>query len=308
MTQETEAEKVNDEGRRGNSQKRRKHPWWFRVARTLGISYVVIIVLMVLLEERLLFPGAYLNLHTYRPVENVGDFEYHAVDGSTITGRLLERPGANRTILFLHGNGIRVRALDSWVAELSEALNANVLAAEYRGFQSKHVTPSEANVISDALSAHDALSIHFGVPPEDIVVYGRSLGGGCAAAVASRRRTKYLVLDRTFDSAVHVAARKYWMFPVRKLMKNEFDSVHRLNDFDGRVFQLHGDADRVVPIEHGRRLYETIRSSEKQFLEIPGLGHNDRLSGEVLRAIGAFVEFVSPNEDAVSDQPSPDHS
>ena len=281
---------MKEDSQSDGPKKRPKRPWWFRTGRFLVIAYVVILCLMVLLEERLLFPGAYLNLRGPVPIESVRDFEYLSLDGSPIKGRLLARQDAERTVLFLHGNGVRVEALDPWVTRLSEALSANVLAAEYRGFQSSSgITPTEANVVSDGLAAHDALAAHFDLPSEEIIVYGRSLGGGCAAAIASRRDTSCLILDRTFDSAINVAAEKYWMFPIRLLMKNEFDSVHRLNDFDGRVFQLHGDIDGVVPIQHGRKLHEAIRTPDKHFLELPGLGHNDSLDDRVLAAIRDFV-------------------
>ena len=291
MTQASDDEKVKDgSGAKttGPSAKKRR-PRWISLLQFLVFAYCVILLLMVVFEERLLFPGAYFNLHDTTPVAPVSNFEYESVDGSKITGRLLEKPYPARTVLFLHGNGITAAALDRWVIRLSNTLDANVLAAEYSGFQSSEVRPGEANLLADSISAHEAVAARFNVPPEEIIVYGRSLGGGCAAHVASEKNTQCLILERTFDSAKNVAAAKYPMFPIRWLMRNEFDSVSRLAEFEGRLLQVHGTADRLIPIKHGQRLFESIPSDKKEFVTVRGLGHNDRMDDSVMNQIRDFV-------------------
>jgi pimeloyl-ACP methyl ester carboxylesterase len=172
--------------------------------------------------------------------------------------------------------------LDDWTLRISNRLQANVLAAEYSGFQNADVTPSESNLISDSLCAHDALCDHYGIRSEDLIVFGRSLGGGCAAAVAAERKTKTLILDRTFDSVANVAADKFPIFPIRFIMRNQFDSLQRLRRYKGRVIQIHGTTDEVVPIEHGQRLYDSIPASAKVFLKVPGMYHNDSIPSKTL--------------------------
>ncbi|MEL6110742.1 MAG: alpha/beta hydrolase [Planctomycetota bacterium] len=290
MTQAGDDEKVKDDRQPAtDSSTKRKRPRWVSLIRFLALTYGLILILMAVFEERLLFPGAYFNVHPANPMAPVADFEYESPEGTRITGRLLKKPYAAHTVLFLHGNGITASALDPWVIRLSDALNANVLAAEYSGYQASDVRPGEDNLLADSLAAHEALAKRFNVPPEKIIVYGRSLGGGCATHVASQKNTECLILERTFDSAKSVAAAKYPIFPIRWLMRNEFDSVSRLANFQGRVLQIHGTGDRLIPIGHGQRLFESIPSSRKRFITIPGLGHNAPLSDEVMNEVRDFV-------------------
>ncbi|MDM4018974.1 alpha/beta hydrolase [Roseiconus lacunae] len=267
-------------------------PKWKRrlivIARGLFAGYVVILFSMVLLETRLLFPAAYREA-TPAAESLPTAWSYSAADGTTIVGQLIERPDAERTVLFFHGNGTYASRQIPWLEQLSVAWNANVVAAEYRSFVDDSITPSEANLVSDAISAFDATCDHFQIEPEQLIVFGRSLGGGCAAAVAQRRTLEKLVLDRTFDSAASVAASRYPFIPVRLLMRNSFDSAKRLREFQGTVIQIHGPIDRVVPYRHGRQLHEQLQSDDKHFITVDGLGHLDAMPDATLAETRGYL-------------------
>ena len=267
------------------------------VVRTLILIYVIVLVGLVALEPRLLFPGAYMSPDWNDTHPSVQSFPYDAVDGRTITGRLAERAGAQRTVLFFHGNGIQAKELDLWTLRLSRDLNANVLTAEYRGYQFDEITPSEKNIVEDALSAHDALCEHYNIRSQDLVIYGRSLGGGCAAAVAEKRKTKILILDRTFDSIVNVAASKLPIFPIRLLMRNRFDSVSRLKEFDGHVYQFHGTADSLIPIRIGKKLFDELSTEHKTFAKVKDLDHNDLVPKKTMGVINHFIALAEADQE-----------
>jgi pimeloyl-ACP methyl ester carboxylesterase len=252
--------------------------------------YVVLLFGMIFGESRLLFPGAYLPLRSAEHLPGVESFEYPTVDGTVVTGRIVERPNAKRHVLFLHGNGVRAPWIDRWAVQLSRTLDATVLIAEFRGFQFEDVAPSETNLIKDTLAAHDAFQKRYGLQAGEMVVFGRSLGGGCAAALAEQRHVGTLVLDRTFDAAVNVAASKFAIFPVHLLMKNRFDSVERLQEFSGRVIQLHGHNDRVVPFQFGWRLHESLRTQDKHFLRFADLPHNRDFTDETLQRVAELLD------------------
>ena len=271
---------------------RRRRRWAISLLRIVVISYVSLLVILVLMETKLLCPGAYdFRENAPKPFASQ-PWQYAAEDGSTITGRLLERPGSKRTVLFLHGNGVKAAWLDDWTLRISRLLQASVLAAEYRGFQDAAVTPCESNLISDSLCAHDALCEHYGLRSEDLIVYGRSLGGGCAAAVAAQRNTKMLILDRTFDSVANVASDRFPIFPIRMVMRNEFDSLDRLRGYQGRLIQIHGTTDQIVPIANGQRLFDSIPSSGKVFLKVPGMYHNDPIPKSTLEEVSRLVSEI----------------
>jgi len=283
-----------------------------RIAIRLGVLYAFVCLGLVLLESRLVFPGAYFDATPYfdanrftpeNPiVGEVVTFPYDAVDGNELRGRLLIRDNADRVILFLHGNGIRATDMDGWTQRLSDAMNATVLTAEYRGYQDDDFTPSESSSIDDAVSAIDALAVATKVPADEITIYARSLGGGIGAGLVDAMQQRgapprSLILDRTFDSVVNVGAKQFFWLPVRLLMRNRFDSVERLQNFSGNVVQIHGTPDRIVPMKNGRALFESLSTKNKAWIETSDMYHNDRISrGTLVEALDQLKRFESGSE------------
>ena len=75
-------------------------------------------------------------------------------------------------------------------------------------------------------------------------------------------------------------------------MRNRYDSMRRIQDYDGPLFMSHGTADRVVPIDLGRRLFETSSSQDKAFYEIPGRGHNDPQPRSYYDSLRQFLDAL----------------
>ena len=269
----------------------------FGVLRFVLLAYISILILMVAMETRLVYPGAYFgqSLHFQDANSDIDAVDVAVASDIRLPARLLERPNPQHYVLFLHGNGIRAAQLDHWTRRLSATLQATVLTAEYRGYEDDR-TPSESGVIEDAEAAHDLLQKKYNVSADEIIIYGRSLGGGCAAAVASSRGAKVLILDRTFDAIWKVAASKYPFIPVRLLMRNRFDSATRLADYPGPIIQIHAAADSLIPIERGRALFDRLTTNQKVWIEVPAMGHNDRASDELMRRIADEVRRWTDQE------------
>jgi fermentation-respiration switch protein FrsA (DUF1100 family) len=83
-----------------------------------------------------------------------------------------------------------------------------------------------------------------------------------------------LILDAPFTSAVDIASALYWFMPVRFLMRDTFRSDLRIAQVKAPVLILHGDADAVVPIAYGERLYAMI-PGQKQMVRFAGGEHVD---------------------------------
>jgi fermentation-respiration switch protein FrsA (DUF1100 family) len=273
------------------------------VLRLVGLGYATILVSLVLMETRLVYPGAYfadnraLDDAHYPEIETV---EYGTTDRLTLRGRLMERDQSEEIVLFFHGNGVKAKWMDSWLYLLSDEFNATVMVAEYRGYDDD-VTPDETGVLADCLAARDYLCERYGKSPADIILYGRSLGGGCAVAIAAQGGAKALILERTFDRLVNVAGGKYPFIPVNLLMRNRFDSIAKMTVYDGPLIQLHGTTDDLIPIEHGEALCDSAGCEQKHWIAVEGLGHNDSLPLQSLREIVAKVqEFTSTHRDATT--------
>ena len=104
-----------------------------------------------------------------------------------------------------------------------------------------------------------------------------------------------VILEAPFTSAVDVGARAYPLLPVRWLMKDRYESLGRIATIDAPVLIVHGEDDRVVPVDHGRRMLAAARGP-KQGVFIAGAGHNDLRAHGADAAILRFLAATFPRE------------
>jgi abhydrolase domain-containing protein 17 len=143
-----------------------------------------------------------------------------------------------------------------------------VLAYDYPGYGASTGAPSEAGAYAAADAAYDYATRTLGIPPERIIIHGRSLGGGVAVDLASRRPSAGLVLESTFLSASRVG------FGFRPFVFERFNSVAKVSRIRCPTLVIHGQADPVIAFAHGRALFAALRVP-KDSLWVPRAGHND---------------------------------
>lgn len=212
-------------------------------------------------------------------------------------------PGATATaadgpaLLYLHGT---FRNLYQNLPKI-EALRANgfsVLAVDYRGWgSSTPVSPTEDSIVADARRAFAEFARR--VPDaRRRVLYGHSMGGGVAVALASELRhpTDYaaLVLESTFTSLPDVAASAGWLGRLGAALTTErMDSLSRIADIQAPLLMLHGSADRTVPMALGRRLFDAAPGSDKQWVAIEGGSHSALQADDPLRYRQALHSLIA---------------
>ena len=190
-------------------------------------------------------------------------------------------------VLFCHGNGGNVTGC-YWNLRLwSEKFGASVLAFDYRGFGKSEGVPSEDGILKDARAARRWLAKRTGIKEQDVVLVGHSLGGAVAVELAAYGGARGLVLESTFTSVPEVAAAK--IPSAARIMTNHFDSISKISLYHGPLLQCHGDADRVVPYALGEKLFAAA-NQPKEFIRIPGGGHNGPPSPEYYAALRRFVD------------------
>ena len=175
---------------------------------------------------------------------------------------------------------------------LQRRTGASVLIFDYRGYGRSEGKPSEEGVLADARAARAWLAAREKIPEALVVLMGESLGGAVAVDLAARDGARALVLESSFSSLPDVAAYHYPFLPVSWAMRTRFDSLSKIGNYHGPLLQAHGEADTIVPIQFGRRLFEAA-NQPKQFLLVPGHDHNDRMPVEFYDAVGAFLEGLA---------------
>ena len=220
------------------------------------------------------------------------DADFHAEDGTQLHGWFVSPPRPREVILYCHGNAGNVTGCDWALALFSERLNCAILAFDYRGYGKSAGQPSEAGILQDARAARRWLAQRTGVAESDIVVVGRSLGGAVAVDLAAKDGARALVLENTFSSVRDVAEAKLAPLPVGRLMEMKLDSLSLIRSYRGPLLQTHGDADRLVPIEQGQRLFAAAPSVLKHFVLAPGKGHNDLATPDYIEVLDRFLAYL----------------
>src|ERR1700732_1167109 len=170
-------------------------------------------------------------------------------------------------------------------SSLGSAMRA-LLAVSYRGYGGSTGSLTQTGLMRDGDVAYREARAR-GYESDHIVLMGESLGTGVAIALAATHEAAALVLDSPYSSAVDVAAVHDRMLPVRWLMFDQFRSDLAIRDVRIPVLIVHGDDDRVIPMNLARRLFE--RANEpKEFISVAGGGHL------VLGLTEVFVRATKP--------------
>jgi fermentation-respiration switch protein FrsA (DUF1100 family) len=199
-------------------------------------------------------------------------------DGEKVIAWHVPPRGDRPVVLYFHGNGGALsHRVDRFRRLISDG--TGLIALSYRGYGGSTGSPTEDGLIADARAAYEFAVARYKV--ERIALWGESLGTAVAIALAAERPVARVMLDAPFTSTRDVAAAQYWFLPVGLLMKDQFRSDLRIAKVKAPIMILHGDADGVIPISYGERLYAMI-PGEKRFVRIPRGGHVD------LDRFGAF--------------------
>ncbi len=278
-------------------------PWWRRkpILWTWHAlrCYLLLVLLMMLLEKWFIFfPTSDGDWNP--PWLKFEDAHFQAEDGTRLHGWYLEHPRPRAVVLFAHGNAGNLSHRADLVEELRRRLHVTVMIFDYRGYGKSAGSPSEKGLLQDARAARRWLARRAGVPEHQIVLLGRSLGGGVMVDLAARDGARALVLDSTFTSLPDVGARHYPWLPVRWLMRTRLDSLSKIRHYRAPLLQFHGDADRIVPYELGRRLFAAAPGPGKRFVTLPGHDHNDPLPELFFRELDRFLDRLATGKDRLA--------
>ena len=197
-------------------------------------------------------------------------FYLRTEDGETLLAWFLAPAPGKPLILYFHGNANGLAKLGPRFQTLMAGGNG-LLAVAYRGYGGSTGSPSEEGLLQDGEAAY-AKAIALGFSASQIVAMGKSLGSGVAVALAARHEVGALVLDSPYSATVDVGASRFPMFPVRRLMRDQFRSDQRIGKVSTPVLIVHGTADWTIPIRFAEKLF-ALANEPKQFIRIEGGGH-----------------------------------
>ncbi len=252
-----------------------RHPMMI-LAVLAGVYVLVCLVAFVFQKRLVFFPDPTIVANPKQAGMSYRDVFIDTKDGLRLHGWFVPSVESDLVLLFFHGNAGNIsHRLES--IRIFHDLGLSVFIIDYRGFGRSDGSVGEAGTYEDARAAYRFLVEKENIVPENIVFFGRSLGGAVAVDLATEFLPRGLILESCFPSLADVGARAYPLLPVRQLIRIRYDSTDRISRVECPTLVIHSREDEIVPFELGKRLYD-LAPGPKQLLEIRG-GHN-----------GGFVE------------------
>lgn len=237
------------------------------------LIYVVLLMLMFIFQRHL----------QYHPMGKIGKVSDYFLDGfvekilvtndqKKILAWYKPAPNKAKLIIYFHGNAGNLGDRAHKFLAFDKA-GFGVLAISYRGYSGSEGSPTESGLMLDAESALKFV-LDQNYQLQDLIFFGESLGSGIATQLAARFDPYAVILESPFSSAESVGQGTYWFVPVKLLLRDKFESIKFAPKISAPVLIFHGTADKVVPYDEGKKLFNAIKS-EKKFVAVEGAGHLD---------------------------------
>lgn len=204
--------------------------------------------------------------------DGIEEFTVTTDDHVKIQGLYLPLAGANRVLIYFHGNAGNIYHRIPDLVRLRKA-GVSVVGASYRGYGNSEGTPSEAGIYKDGDAIYRYVTEELGYPKGNVIVFGRSIGTTVALHVAQYNEIGGLILVTPLSSGkAHAEASGLGI--IASIADNSFDNLAKIEHVKVPLLVIHGTGDRVIPFSMGREIYDSART-RKQFIKIEGAGHNN---------------------------------
>lgn len=191
-----------------------------------------------------------------------------SIDNQSISGIVFSPTTKPKgTLLYFHGNADNMQRWGNYAQDFTN-LGYQVLMIDYTGFGKSEGIPTEEVLYQNAEDAWNWAQQN--LSNENIIIYGRSLGAGVAAHLASNHQASQLILETPF----HEFKQVYYkiLFPFG--LKYEFPTYKCIPKIDYPISVIQGTNDWVVPYSSAIKLKPLLKPGDNFFVIEKG-GHKN---------------------------------
>tara|TARA_R110002073_G_scaffold61383_3_gene154309 strand:+ start:15785 stop:16663 length:879 start_codon:yes stop_codon:yes gene_type:complete len=249
-------------------------PFWLQIVLIVLFAYIAISVALYYLQDFLLFKPEKLSDDFKFAYENQDTKEYYLEtrDGARINGLLFKSKNPPKGIVFyLKGNSKSIKGWGKFAVDFTRH-DYSVFMVDYRGFGKSTGRRSQKAIKRDLQKVYNKLKER--TPEEHIILYGRSLGSGFAAKLASINNPRLLILDAPYYSLTKVTGRYMPFMPLSLLMKYPLPTYKWLKYVQCPIHIIHGTHDKLIPYKSSVKLSQVNSKLTKLYTVIGG-GHKN---------------------------------
>lgn len=235
-------------------------------------GFVLLVILIYFVQERFIFkPEKLPSDFEFRYDAPFKELYFDPEPGVRINGLHFYVKDPLGLILYFHGNS---RSIKGWAKYARDfyRYQYDVVLVDYRGFGKSTGKRSEKKMLNDMQFVYSRLAREY--PENHMLVYGRSLGSGFAAKVASENKPRYLILDAPYYNLQKVAERFLPFLPIRYLLRYQLRTDKWIRRVNCHTYIIHGTKDRLIPIRHSEKL-QLLNPNKITLIRIVGAGHNN---------------------------------
>jgi abhydrolase domain-containing protein 17 len=201
--------------------------------------------------------------------------------------------GSSKLMIYFHGNAEDLGLSYEIVDMLRSVLHMHVLAVEYPGYGVYAGKPGAEAILNDAECVYSFV-LSLGVKPENVIVFGRSIGSGPATFLAKTRKVCCLMLMSAYTS-IKDAAKHFAGKLGESLIKERFENIKNMPSITCPTFLVHGIKDTVIPYQHSQRLHELCKGPSSLFLPSEMTHNNFDYCDDLILPIATFLSQAGIN-------------
>jgi fermentation-respiration switch protein FrsA (DUF1100 family) len=250
-------------------------------------SYIIIIVpSLLLLNVLMYFQQPHMIFYPTRELHQTPadwgldyeDVTFNTTDNVKLHGWYIPSQQSEQVLLFFHGNAGNISHRGDSI-EIFHRLGLSVFIIDYRGYGKSEGKPDEQGLYRDASAAWRYLTDEKGFANNQILIFGRSLGGAVAARLASGVQARGLVLESTFSSARDFARAAFPVLSRLVFTRYDFNTAENIQRVDYPVLVLHSPDDEIMPFRLGEKVFQSAHQP-KYFVRMQGDHNNGFLQSQ----------------------------
>lgn len=196
---------------------------------------------------------------------------------------------SDSVVVFYHGNGNIVCDM-TFLIDIFDKNKISYIFVEYPGYNNDGIKATHDGVLESVRITVDYIDAQ---GYENVYVIGQSIGSGAAAYHTLLKAPQRLLLLTPFTTLTNVVDQMVPIYPrflIEKYLNDQFDNIERLKEYTGELTIVHGTKDPVIDDVQGKKLFDAVSTTQKEFYSAEGYGHaNITQSQEVRDAVAEIV-------------------
>ena len=238
------------------------------------VGYLLLGLIAYKIQERFIFKPERLPANfQYQYAFPFEELNFPIKEGVTINGLLFPVAPEKRkgVVMYFHGNSRSIKGWGKFSTDFTEK-GFDVVMLDYRGFGKSTGKRSEKGMKTDFQKVYEQMLQRY--PEEEMIVYGRSIGSGFAAKLASTNKPQMLILESPYYSFHRLTQRILPILPMSMVLRFRLRTHVWLRYVHCPIRIIHGTKDLLIRPKASKDLAK-IRPMQTVLYLIKGGGHNN---------------------------------